>query len=650
MSDNVQDKPDEKKIDFDDLINHSEKFKELQKEIVISTKLSLTGITNLVVNYEDPCLVDSFLNNCFKPEELYKKTYEIDAVELQGGRPGLGFATQYLDALIYGTNKGDSDKAGTDKAQKTNPCTGKRIRNPDGFVNRKEVISGRFDDRLLIIKNIDYCMDFCQDSPGTIDARSLYIFDNFRNPSVKKKCRILLVTNEAIKFPFKIRVVKLEPVDEFEAGHIISSFTSLYQKNNYKIDLSNTQKNHIVRKLKGLTYTEAGDAIASALSHKSETEPDSKIIDGNKVVRNLRKKINANFIEDASGLTALTAKPWQDYICPESSNFTYDVKKIVRDFDEINRLKAEKENVIDSRNIDAIRSRMPHVIILYGKGGVGKSAFPVHFAGLLDFDVWDFNIGSSHSKWIGEGAQRMRETLAKINKASHLVVRIDEYDRAMGSTSGSGTGMHEAHKQVEAEFMNWLQNVQEEGILIKNDIFVILTTNHKENITGPLLRSGRADLVIDIADFDTNSMRETFVTAHRRMKNRGVLIQGFDDYNVFAKEIEKLDLDKLSELANSKGFTVRDIDVLLQEMASHNYYYKRGLSGIAWTNDNFIKVLEKSTGSAKNETTNELILGDRFLLEGKKVENSQLRFSFFDKCSTEFDAEEFCKSSFLDCK
>ena len=116
----------------------------------------------------------------------------------------------------------------------------------------------------------------------------------------------------------------------------------------------------------------------------------------------------------------------------------------------------------------------------------------------------------------------MRETLAKVTNASHIIVRIDEYDRAIGASGQSGQGMHEAHKQVEAEFMNWLQNSQEEGVFNKQNIILVLTTNHKENITGPLLRSGQSDLVIDIDNFDSKSMLETFKTAARRMKNRGV--------------------------------------------------------------------------------------------------------------------------------
>jgi hypothetical protein len=278
-----------------------------------------------------------------------------------------------------------------------------------------------------------------------------------------------------------------------------------------------------------------------------------------------------------------------------------------------------------------------------------NSAFPVHFAGLLDFDVWDFNINASHSKWVGEGPERMREALKKISKASHLVVRIDEYDRAIGSTAASGQGMHEAHKQVESEFMNWLQNNQEDNMFIKNDIFLVLTTNHKENITGPLLRSGRADLVIDINEFDDKSMKEAFLSASRRMKNRGVVAPiGYTSFEDFAKAIEKLDIDKLIPIVSRNGFTVRDIDILLIEMATHDYYFKKNGQGIAWCTENFIKVLENSTGSTKDEETCELVLGDRFFnQEVKKEDNPQLEFGFAGQYTSEFNHEKFVDVQFF---
>jgi len=103
---------DKENLGFETLVNNSIKFQQLRGESTVAVKLSLTGITNLVVNYEDPCLVDCFLKSCFKTKELYNETYEIDAVELQKGRPGQGFACSYLDNLIFGTCETESSQDG----------------------------------------------------------------------------------------------------------------------------------------------------------------------------------------------------------------------------------------------------------------------------------------------------------------------------------------------------------------------------------------------------------------------------------------------------------------------------------------------------------------------------------------------------------
>lgn len=627
-----------KNISIKPLIQQSKTFQRLKNELLVSTRLSLTGITNFVVNYEDPFLIDFFLNDCFKSQDLYNNTINIDAIELQKGNPGGGNSSHWLDELIYGTYETESKPENIDlPLPKIDPQTGKRKRLPNGFVSRKIVLTnGDFKDKLLIIRNVDYCLDFCQ-TPGIIDARSLWIFDNFRNISNRRTCRILLVTNKKLQFPFKTMSISLPPVDRDEADHVINSFINNYKEKNYTVNITKSQKEQMIRKLLGLTYTQAGDALGGAFPW-SESAPGSKNISGLLVLKKLRVKINQSYMEDGFGLTHLNSRPWEDYICPESSNFTYDVMKIMRDFKEIERLKLKAENAVQNGEddssfndiIEAIQIRMPHVFVIYGKGGVGKSAFPIHLAGLLEFDIWDFNIGAVHSKWIGEGSKQMRETLSKITNTSHLIVRIDEYDRSMGSTGEGGVGMHEAHKQVEAEFMNWLQNCQEENIFVKNNIIVVLTTNHKENITGPLLRSGRADLVIDIDNFDAKSMKETLITSARRMKNRGVKVLGYYTQESLQEAIEKLDLDKISELCTIKGFTVRDIETLIMEMAAHDYYFKLTGDGLQWNSETFLRVLEYSQGSMRDSTTGELILGDRYLLQNKDKDckDSQKTFDF----------------------
>jgi len=120
------------------------------------------------------------------------------------------------------------------------------------------------------------------------------------------------------------------------------------------------------------------------------------------------------------------------------------------------------------------------------------------------------------------------------------------------------------------------------------------------------------------------------------MEHRGIMAVGFETTQELLKAIEGLDIDMISDISAKKGFTVRDIDMLIQEMAAHDYYFRKRGKGIAWTNDNFVRVLENSVGSARTESTAELVLGDRYVIKDMlgNVENSQLTLDLFNYTET----------------
>jgi SpoVK/Ycf46/Vps4 family AAA+-type ATPase len=648
------------------LVEKSPSINEMIRSLKSTASMSVSGIINFVVNHENPMLVERILNKSFSAKQLFNETVRLDAVELQHGRPGKGASVRYFDELIYGTYKKKENKDG-DLAPDMNEQHGTINRVDNGLVTRaglkQSPSDGGCPDRILIINNIDYCLDFCSpDKPGVIDTRALFLLDKFRHPDNRHGCTLIFVTNKKLILPFSVDTIEIAPVREFEVKHILNVFIKLYRDMGTKLIINETQVKQIIRKLSGRTYNDACEVVCYCLLRSRTTENGVKVIDMEKALKMLRSKINRDLMDNGFGLTQLESRPWEDYICPEQSEFTYDVKKLMRDFTEVNLLGEERKNLSNSlkkekdkekfqegltkvesigKTINGLRTRMPHVIVLYGQGGVGKSAFPVHLAGLLGMDVWDFNINATHSKFIGESSLQMRESISKINETSHIVIRIDEYDRAMGSTNELGRGMHEVHKQVESEFMNWLQNAQEENLFVKKNIFVVMTTNHKENITGPMLRSGRVDLVINIGSFDSESIKETFKTSARRMHNRGIGGTGFDSPEELQEAINSLDLEKISELAVTKMFTVRDIETLILDMASHRYYYNRygDERGIPWTTESFVKVLENSEGSIKGDSTGELKLGYR---DFYKDEPEDIKVEFEDSVT---DVEKLKKTN-----
>lgn len=264
-TDNQQD------LSYGVLVKKSPALQYAKKDCQLATRLSMTGITNLVVHYEDPMLVTFFLEECFAASELYDGVYGFDAVELQRGEAGGNHAARYLDNLIFGSCQ-EISMSPNIILPSMNILNGNRVRNRNGFVNRREVIKEdalkNVKDRTLIIKNIDYCMDFCSRVPGVIEPRNLQIFDKFRDPSIKMGCRMFLVSNEPLRFPFSIRAVNFPTVDDYMADHIVRSFIQMYSQSGYTVNISDVEKKKIVRKLKGLTYSAAGDTLGSIMSAK----------------------------------------------------------------------------------------------------------------------------------------------------------------------------------------------------------------------------------------------------------------------------------------------------------------------------------------------------------------------------------------------
>ena len=81
-------------------------------------------------------------------------------------------------------------------------------------------------------------------------------------------------------------------------------------------------------------------------------------------------------------------------------------------------------------------------------------------------------------------------------------------------------------------------------------------------------------------------------------------------------------------------------------MAAHDYYFKMGLEGLECNNNNLALVLERSQGSIRDDSTGELKLGDRFILEGNKNTepaevSPQYEFPFVNECASIYDAERF---------
>ena len=66
------------------LVENSASFNALREELIVAVKLSTSGITNLVIDYEDPFLVNVFIKSCYDAIELFNGTINIDGFKYVG--------------------------------------------------------------------------------------------------------------------------------------------------------------------------------------------------------------------------------------------------------------------------------------------------------------------------------------------------------------------------------------------------------------------------------------------------------------------------------------------------------------------------------------------------------------------------------------
>ena len=211
----------------------------LKEEILVATRISISGITNFVTKYECPCLIDTFLKSCFKPEQIYNSK-DVDFANMCNPNKTL------MDLLA-------------------------------DFIGRKEVLMGEFKDRTLILRNIDLCPEVYERNKGfTIPA--LAIFNRFRHPSVKMGCRILFVSDTELNFQFRTRTIHLPRVDMVVANSIFDNIKYLYESCGYKFnDSTNFMEGKIAIELISTpSFALAEDLLLEAFSASNESQLKNK--------------------------------------------------------------------------------------------------------------------------------------------------------------------------------------------------------------------------------------------------------------------------------------------------------------------------------------------------------------------------------------
>lgn len=196
----------------------------------------------------------------------------------------------------------------------------------------------------------------------------------------------------------------------------------------------------------------------------------------------------------------------------------------------------------------------PKGVMLVGVPGTGKSLSAKAIGTALGVPTVKLDIGSMFNSLVGESEQRMRDTLKLAEAMSPCVLWVDEIDKGLAGSSGSGSGDSGVTRRIFGTIISWMQER-------KRPVFLVATANQVEGLPPELLRKGRFDEIFAI-DLPSKEERVNILSIQLKAKGR--------DPSLF-------DLNRIARTTDN--FTGSELENVINEALFNAFHLGRQMQG-----------------------------------------------------------------------
>ncbi|MGI8448408.1 MAG: ATP-dependent zinc metalloprotease FtsH, partial [Streptosporangiaceae bacterium] len=178
----------------------------------------------------------------------------------------------------------------------------------------------------------------------------------------------------------------------------------------------------------------------------------------------------------------------------------------------IEELQEIKDFLQSPAKFQAIGAKIPKGVLLYGPPGTGKTLLARAVAGEAGVPFYSISGSDFVEMFVGVGASRVRDLFEQAKANAPAIVFVDEID-AVGRHRGAGFGGgHDEREQTLNQLL-----VELDGFDVKGGVIVIAATNRPDILDPALLRPGRFDRQIVVAQPDLAG-RKAILKVHARGK------------------------------------------------------------------------------------------------------------------------------------
>mgnify|MGYP000690737373 FL=1 len=188
-------------------------------------------------------------------------------------------------------------------------------------------------------------------------------------------------------------------------------------------------------------------------------------------------------------------------------------------FSDVAGMDEEKEEVKElvdflktPKKFADMGAKIPRGVLLVGPPGTGKTLLARAVAGEANVPFYSISGSEFVEMFVGVGAGRVRDMFKKAKQTAPCIIFIDEID-AVGRQRGAGLGGgHDEREQTLNQLL-----VEMDGFAGNEGIIVLAATNRADVLDPALLRPGRFDRQIQVANPDKRA-RSQILKVHARNK------------------------------------------------------------------------------------------------------------------------------------